>query len=84
MSKIYVKVKPDSSNFKINLTGTYPKIYLRSKPQGGRANRELTEKLSSLFGEKVTIRSGHRSRRKKIEVKEMNKKEMIDKLEDFD
>lgn len=84
MTEIYVKVEPDSSNFEIDSTGTYPKIHLRSKAQAGRANKELVERLSSIIGKEVRITSGHRSRRKKIAVNDVSRGEVMQKLNSFE
>ena len=83
MTEIYVKVEADCSNFEIDLTGTYPKIHLRSKPHGGRANSELLNKLSSILGDDLRIVSGHKSKRKKIKIADASKKEVLEKLKGF-
>lgn len=84
MAEIYVKIEPDSSNFEINTTGTYPKIHLRSKPQRGKANKELIKRLSKILNTGLRIKKGHRSRRKKLEVEGMDKVEIMEKLKGFD
>lgn len=67
MAEFYVKVKPNSDEFKIEKS-TYPKIYLCSKPENGRANTELIKELEKRLGEKVAIISGHKSSRKKLKT----------------
>ncbi len=68
MSEFYVKVEPSSEEFDVDFSGSFPKIFLESGAEKGRANRELVERLSEILGEKVGILSGHRSRRKKLVV----------------
>jgi len=52
------------------------KVRLMSKPEKGKANKELVELLSKFFGvykQKIEIISGHTSKKKKVNVK-LNKK----------
>lgn len=67
MTEIYVKVKPDSPEFKVE-DGHIPKIFIESKAENGKANSELKRRLEKKTGEKPGIISGHRSRRKKIVI----------------
>ena len=70
MTQLKVKVIPNSSKFKIELTGTYPKIYLQNPARNGKANLELIKKLSKIFNKKIIIISGKNSRIKLLEIKE--------------
>ncbi len=45
-------------------------LSLRSRPEGGKANREAVAFLSKLFGNKVEMVSGARSRRKTFVIGE--------------
>lgn len=67
MSKKFVKVETNASEFKIE-RGTYPKIYLENKAENNRANQELKARLEKILGEKIAIASGHHSERKQIET----------------
>lgn len=81
MTEIYVKVRPDSEEFRIEMKD-FPIIYLESKAESGRANTELVKRLEEVLGEKPGIISGHRSKRKKITVK-MSKERFKKELSDF-
>ena len=67
MTEFYIKVKPDSDQFKIEKS-TYPKVYLESKAENGRANSELIMKLTKILGEDIAIISGHKTSRKKLKT----------------
>lgn len=73
MTQLYVKVQPDSEEFRIE-KGTYPKIHLENRAENRQANAELLDRLEEITGEKPGIVSGHKSRRKKIAI-DMPKKE---------
>ncbi len=70
-----IKVKPGSEKVRIKLEKEeesqkeefYLKIWLKSHPEKGRANRELSRLLKKLFGEYSFI-SGATSREKLIKV----------------
>ncbi|MFQ3275679.1 MAG: hypothetical protein ACI9SF_000833 [Candidatus Nanohaloarchaea archaeon] len=80
MTEIYVKVEPDSDEFKIE-KGSMPKIYLEKPAENGKANSELVRKLEEITGEKPGIISGHKSRRKKLSIN-MSKQKFKNKLSD--
>ncbi len=68
---INVKVFPNSKNKKIVKNGDEIKVYLKSKPERGKANRELIDVLSKYFKvekSKIRIIKGEKSRRKVVEV----------------
>jgi hypothetical protein len=61
---------------KILVNGTEITIWLRSKPERGKANRELIERLASYFEvskDKVHIISGFTSTKKAVEIENKNK-----------
>ncbi|MCD6398821.1 MAG: YggU family protein [Candidatus Aenigmarchaeota archaeon] len=68
---IKIKVKPNSGKFKISLerdlNGPYLRVWLKSQPEKGKANKELLKELKKVFGE-VEIVSGASSREKYIKV----------------
>ena len=82
MGKFYVKVETDSEKFDIDLSGSYPKIFLKSKAEKGRANSELVNKLSDILGKEVGILSGHRSSRKLL-VADIKKDRIYNILGDY-
>lgn len=67
MTKIYVKVRPGSPEFKIE-NQHIPIIHLENQPENGRANHELTNRLEQILDVKPGIISGHKSRRKKLQI----------------
>ncbi len=81
MSRINVKVRPDSDRFKVE-NGYMPKFYLEAEAEKGRANKELINKVEQIMDEKPAIVSGHRSRRKKLKLS-MTEQEFKQKLEDY-
>ena len=70
-----IKVKPGSEKVRIRMNfdkrgqkeDPFLKIWLKSRPEKGRANRELSRLLKKLFGEYSFI-SGATSREKLIKV----------------
>ena len=67
MTEFYVKVKPDSDEFRIE-QGTIKTVELEQKAENGRANAELVRRLEEILGEKPGIVSGRKSRRKKLKI----------------
>lgn len=80
MTEVYVKVRPGSDQFKVEMAHI-PRIYLESEAEQGKANSELIAQLTEITGEKPAIISGHRSRRKKIKIS-MPEEEFRQKLEE--
>ena len=68
MIKFKLNVIPNSSQFKLELTGTYPKLYLQNPPEKGKANSELIKQLTKLFKSKIIILRGHNSKTKLIGI----------------
>lgn len=60
-------VKPKSKRFKVQVNEKLL-IFCRQPPINGKVNRELVKELSKIFGGKVEIVAGHRSRTKRILV----------------
>ncbi len=70
MMKIKVRVVPNSKKAEI-IEGEVLKVKIRSKPQKGKANKELIEVLSNYFGVpkgKIKIVSGEKSHNKVLEI----------------
>ncbi len=60
-------VKPNADSFRVCVEGDEEMVvFCRSPPAGGRANLEIIKRLSKMFGVRVLIVEGSRSRRKKI------------------
>ena len=69
---VFVKFNP-SGKFQVN--GNEITICLRSKPERGKANKELVERLASYFEvskDKVRIISGLTSTKKLVEIQDEN------------
>ncbi len=79
MSHFHIKVEPEQDEFRIDTGGTYPRIRVQAPAEAGRANAELTARLSDELETDVGIVSGHRSRRKKIAV-DMERDEALSRL----
>lgn len=65
--RVHVEFKGDS----IEVDGSEITICVKSKPVDGQANKEIIKKLAKHFGvpsANVSIRSGHRSRDKIVEI----------------
>ena len=69
---VFVKFNPSG---KIAVSGNEITIFLRSRPEKGKANKELIAKLANYFAistNKVHIISGVTSSKKLIEIQETN------------
>ncbi len=82
MATFYVKIETGSEEFKVDLSGNIPKIFLKSDPRHGEANKELITRLSEIFGKKTGIMSGHHRRRKKLII-DIEKDEVLSILRDY-
>jgi uncharacterized protein len=68
---VYVKFNPTE---KVEVSDNEITICLRSKPERGKANRELVERLASYFEiskDKVHIISGLTSTKKRVEIEKI-------------
>jgi uncharacterized protein (TIGR00251 family) len=65
---IEVHVVPKSGRFSIEKNGDRIKVYLRSPPEGNRANFELVREFERIFGKPVKIIFGAKSKKKRIEL----------------
>ncbi len=81
MSKLRIKVKPSSNKNKIvKMENGVFKIWLKSAPEKGKANKELQKYLKKITGIPIKIISGLTSENKTIEF-DIEEKEFITKLE---
>jgi len=72
-SKIFVKVKTNSREQKIELDGQQIKAFLKSSPIDGNANLELIRLLAKHFHvpqNRIIIKQGATSKKKLIEILE--------------
>jgi uncharacterized protein (TIGR00251 family) len=82
MSQLRIKVKPSSNKNKIvKMENGVFKIWLKSAPEKGKANKELKKYFKKITGIPVKIVSGLTSENKTIEF-DIEIKEFITKLEE--
>lgn len=62
-----VRVKPGSSQEKVELEGEVLTVWIKSKPIEGAANRELLRILKKVFGDARLV-GGAKSRVKRVEI----------------
>ncbi len=81
MAQLRIKVKPSSNKNKIvkMKNGTF-KIWIKSAPEKGKANKELQKYLKKITGISIKIISGLTSENKVIEF-DIEEKEFAAKLE---
>jgi uncharacterized protein (TIGR00251 family) len=81
MPKLRIKVKPSSNKNKIVKMedGTF-KIWIKSAPEKGKANKELQKYLKKVTGTTVKITSGLTSENKTIEFN-IDERKFTEKLE---
>jgi uncharacterized protein (TIGR00251 family) len=83
MPQLRIKVKPSSNKNKIiKMENGVFKIWLKSAPEKGKANKELRKYLKKITGTPVKIVSGLTSENKTIEF-DIEEEEFIAKLEEF-
>ncbi len=81
MSKLKIKVKPSSNKNKIvKMEDGSFKIWIKSAPEKGKANKELQKYLKKVTGIPIRITSGLTSENKTIEF-DTEEKKLISKLE---
>jgi|TARA_B100000315_G_C14335314_1_gene477123 hypothetical protein len=65
---INIIVKPLAKLFEIRLSEVKIKVFCKSSPIRGKANREVMKELSKIFKHEVIIIAGHKNSAKKILV----------------
>ncbi len=83
MGKIPVKIKPAAKRVEIKKEQDVIKIKLKSKPEGGKANKELINILSKVLKvpkSSIIIVVGKTARNKVVEVKGMDNDEIERRL----
>ena len=73
---IEVYVKPNSRQFQVKAEDNELMVFCKESPVKGRVNKELTKELSRLFKRRVEIISGHRSKQKRILIRDVNAEEV--------
>jgi len=63
-----VSVVPKSPCFAIRKKDGKVRVYLKSPPEGNKANLELVKEFEKLFGRPVSIVSGAKSKNKKLGI----------------
>jgi len=82
MSQLRIRVKPSSNKNKIvKMENGVFKIWIKSAPEKGKANKELEKYLKKITGIKVKIVSGLTSENKTIEF-DIEEEKFIAKLEE--
>lgn len=82
-----MKVNPNSSKRIARWKGSFLKVNLTSAPREGRANEELIEYLEELFdldGGDVVLVSGERSTRKTLELRNLDRNELVATVQSLD
>jgi uncharacterized protein len=78
-----ITVTPKSSKSGISIDGENIKVYLNSPPADGKANAELLKLFSKelhISKSRIKIVKGDKNRKKKLEVDNFTKKEIIKML----
>lgn len=65
---IDVKVKPNARECKVEEKDGVYAVFVKAKPEKGKANREAVKLLEEHFGKKAKIISGLTSRKKRVEI----------------
>ena len=82
MPQLRIKVKPSANKNKIvKMENSVFKVWLKSPPEKGKANKELKKYLKKITGIPVKIVSGLTSENKTIEF-DIKEEEFITKLEE--
>lgn len=63
-----IKVIPNSDRNELKEENNQLKLYLKAKPEKGKANKELIKFFKKEFGLRVEIKSGEKGREKVLEV----------------
>ena len=83
---IRICAKPGAKRFKIVLLDRCLEIFLESPPVRGKANRELINILSNIFGvskKMIDIVSGEKSRDKLVKIAGISKEDLIERIKKF-
>jgi uncharacterized protein (TIGR00251 family) len=71
-----VHIKPNSKEFRLELSEDMLVVACREAPVKGKVNKELLKQLSRLFGRKVEFVSGFTSRQKKLLINDITEEEV--------
>lgn len=70
-----IKVKTGRPHFMVKKTMQGLKVFLTEKPEKGTANAELVKEMSRLFGARVSLVAGFKSREKRVRVEGVSQAE---------
>lgn len=71
--KIEVKVHPKAKKERVEDRGNFLEVWVKEPPEGGKANRKVIELIAKYLGvakSDISILTGHRGRKKLLEVKD--------------
>jgi hypothetical protein len=71
-----VYVKPDSTEFKIEVEDEELRVHCKESPIKGKVNKELVKELSRLFKKRIEIISGFTSKQKRILIADISIEEV--------
>ena len=75
-----VVVVPNAKRFEIRQTAGGLKIRLRSKPENGRANRELLTELQTRSGARVFLVHGKTGREKTLQFEGLSEAQALERI----
>ena len=78
---IEVKVKPNSSKFKIEFKNGNFLIFCKSTPEKNQANIEIIKEIKKIFEKDVKIVKGFKSKNKVIEIEGLDREEFLKYVE---
>ena len=73
-------VKPNSSEFKIEIDGDEVVVHATEEPEKGKVNKEITKELSRLFKVNVELVSGFTSKQKTLLLRGASKAKIENQL----
>ena len=74
---LIIYIKPGSNNFKIKIDNEKIFVWCHEHPLKGKVNKELLNKFSQIFGQKVELISGFKSKHKKILINNINSEKVF-------
>ncbi len=71
-----VQVKPRSGSFRMQVNDALV-VFCKQPPVEGKVDRELVKELSKVFGRRVEIVAGFRSRDKKVLIRDASEEDVL-------
>jgi uncharacterized protein (TIGR00251 family) len=72
-----IYIKPGSTHFKIKIDDGKLFFWCHEHPLKGKVNKELLNKFSRIFGQRVELISGYTSKHKKILINNINSEKVF-------